>query len=65
MVPQRLHEGIGNGVLKGSKVDRDQFLAARRSQKRAELRAQKRRPVKRHAGTGRGLPLTVRSPSGS
>jgi aldehyde:ferredoxin oxidoreductase len=29
ILPDRLHEGIGNGVLKGSKVDRDQFLAAR------------------------------------
>jgi aldehyde:ferredoxin oxidoreductase len=29
VLPDRLHEGIGNGVLKGSKVDRDQFLAAR------------------------------------
>jgi aldehyde:ferredoxin oxidoreductase len=29
ILPDRLHEGIGNGVLKGSRVDRDQFLAAR------------------------------------
>jgi aldehyde:ferredoxin oxidoreductase len=29
VLPDRLHEGIGNGALKGSKVDRDQFLAAR------------------------------------
>ena len=31
VLPQRLHEGIGNGVLKGSRVDREQFLAARRT----------------------------------
>jgi len=31
ILPDRLHEGIGNGALKGSKVDRDQFLAARRT----------------------------------
>jgi aldehyde:ferredoxin oxidoreductase len=30
VLPQRLHEGIGNGALKGSRVDRDEFLAARR-----------------------------------
>ncbi len=29
-LPQRLHEGIGNGPLKGERVDPDQFLAARR-----------------------------------
>jgi aldehyde:ferredoxin oxidoreductase len=31
VLPDRLHEGIGNGALKGSKVDRDQFAAARRT----------------------------------
>jgi aldehyde:ferredoxin oxidoreductase len=31
VLPQRLHEGLGNGKLKGEKVDRDQFLAARRT----------------------------------
>jgi aldehyde:ferredoxin oxidoreductase len=31
VLPDRLHEGIGNGALKGSKVDRDQFLAARQT----------------------------------
>ena len=31
VLPQRLHEGIGNGALKGSRVDRDEFLAARRT----------------------------------
>ena len=31
ILPQRLHEGIGNGVLKGSKVDPDEFFAARRT----------------------------------
>ncbi|MBI3635165.1 MAG: hypothetical protein HY216_02960 [Candidatus Rokubacteria bacterium] len=31
VLPQRLHEGIGNGVLKGAKVDPDQFFAARRT----------------------------------
>jgi aldehyde:ferredoxin oxidoreductase len=31
VLPDRLHEGIGNGALKGSKVDRDQFTAARRT----------------------------------
>jgi aldehyde:ferredoxin oxidoreductase len=30
ILPQRLHEGIGNGVLKGQKIDPDEFLAARR-----------------------------------
>ncbi|HEV8616716.1 MAG TPA: aldehyde ferredoxin oxidoreductase family protein [Methylomirabilota bacterium] len=30
VLPQRLHESIGNGALKGSRVDRDEFLAARR-----------------------------------
>jgi len=29
-LPQRLHEGIGNGVLKGERVDPAEFLAARR-----------------------------------
>jgi aldehyde:ferredoxin oxidoreductase len=31
VLPQRLHEGIGNGKLKGEKVDPQQFLAARRT----------------------------------
>jgi aldehyde:ferredoxin oxidoreductase len=31
VLPPRLHEGLGNGKLKGEKVDRDQFLAARRT----------------------------------
>jgi aldehyde:ferredoxin oxidoreductase len=31
VLPARLHEGIGNGALKGEKVDREQFLAARRT----------------------------------
>lgn len=31
VLPQRLHEGLGNGVLKGKRVDRDEFLAARRT----------------------------------
>jgi aldehyde:ferredoxin oxidoreductase len=30
LLPQRMHEGIGNGVLKGERVDPEQFLAARR-----------------------------------
>jgi aldehyde:ferredoxin oxidoreductase len=30
ILPQRLHEGIGNGALKGERVDPDQFFAARR-----------------------------------
>jgi aldehyde:ferredoxin oxidoreductase len=31
LLPQRLHEGIGNGVLKGQRIDPDEFLAARRT----------------------------------
>ena len=31
ILPQRLHEGIGNGALKGQLIDRDQFFAARRT----------------------------------
>jgi aldehyde:ferredoxin oxidoreductase len=31
ILPDRLHEGIGNGALKGQTIDRDQFLAARRT----------------------------------
>lgn len=31
VLPQRLHEGIGNGALKGEKVDPDEFFAARRT----------------------------------
>ncbi|MBI2555380.1 MAG: aldehyde ferredoxin oxidoreductase family protein [Candidatus Rokubacteria bacterium] len=30
VLPDRLHEGIGNGPLKGERVDPEQFLAARR-----------------------------------
>lgn len=30
VLPERLHEGIGNGPLKGERVDPEQFLAARR-----------------------------------
>ncbi|MFQ5830539.1 MAG: aldehyde ferredoxin oxidoreductase family protein [Candidatus Methylomirabilia bacterium] len=29
-LPQRMHEGLGNGRLKGERIDPDQFLAARR-----------------------------------
>src|SRR5438105_2860174 len=31
VLPQRLHEGIGNGALKGQLIDPDQFFAARRT----------------------------------
>jgi aldehyde:ferredoxin oxidoreductase len=31
VLPQRLHEGIGNGALKGQSVDRDEFFAARKT----------------------------------
>jgi aldehyde:ferredoxin oxidoreductase len=31
VLPQRMHEGIGNGVLKGERIDPQQFLAARRT----------------------------------
>ena len=31
VLPQRLHEGIGNGALKGSRVEPDKFFAARRT----------------------------------
>jgi len=31
VLPQRMHEGIGNGVLKGQRIDPGQFLAARRT----------------------------------
>ena len=30
LLPQRLYEGIGNGPLKGERIDPDEFLAARR-----------------------------------
>ena len=30
-LPPRMHEGIGNGPLKGQSIDRDEFLAARRT----------------------------------
>jgi aldehyde:ferredoxin oxidoreductase len=29
VLPQRLHEGLGNGALKGERVDPEQFFAAR------------------------------------
>ncbi len=31
ILPQRMHEGIGNGALKGQAIDPDQFFAARRT----------------------------------
>jgi len=31
ILPQRLHEGIGNGALEGERVDHDEFFAARRT----------------------------------
>jgi aldehyde:ferredoxin oxidoreductase len=31
VLPGRLHEGIGNGVLKGSRIDPGEFVAARRT----------------------------------
>jgi len=31
ILPQRMHEGIGNGALKGQLIDRDEFFAARRT----------------------------------
>jgi aldehyde:ferredoxin oxidoreductase len=31
VLPDRMHEGIGNGPLKGQTIDRDQFRAARRT----------------------------------
>jgi aldehyde:ferredoxin oxidoreductase len=31
LLPQRMHEGIGNGPLKGQRIDPDEFLAARRT----------------------------------
>jgi aldehyde:ferredoxin oxidoreductase len=31
VLPQRLHEGIGNGALKGQSIDPDEFIAARRT----------------------------------
>jgi aldehyde:ferredoxin oxidoreductase len=31
VLPQRMHEGIGNGKLQGERVDPDQFFAARRT----------------------------------
>ncbi len=30
LLPQRMHEGIGNGPLKGQRIDPEEFLAARR-----------------------------------
>jgi aldehyde:ferredoxin oxidoreductase len=31
LLPERLHEGIGNGALEGQRIDPDEFLAARRT----------------------------------
>jgi aldehyde:ferredoxin oxidoreductase len=31
VLPERLHEGIGNGVLKGQRIDREEFVTARRT----------------------------------
>jgi aldehyde:ferredoxin oxidoreductase len=31
VLPERLHEGIGNGVLKGQLIDRQEFVTARRT----------------------------------
>jgi aldehyde:ferredoxin oxidoreductase len=31
LLPQRMHEGIGNGPLKGQRIDPDEFLTARRT----------------------------------
>ncbi len=31
VLPQRLHEGLGNGVLQGHRVDQDEFFTARRT----------------------------------
>src|SRR5437867_1101434 len=31
VLPQRMHEGIGNGAIKGSRIDPDEFLAARKT----------------------------------
>jgi aldehyde:ferredoxin oxidoreductase len=31
VLPQRMHEGIGNGALKGSRIDPQEFLAARKT----------------------------------
>ena len=31
VLPERLHEGIGNGALKGQRIDPNEFLAARRT----------------------------------
>jgi aldehyde:ferredoxin oxidoreductase len=31
LLPQRMHEGIGNGAIKGQRIDPDEFLAARRT----------------------------------
>ena len=31
VLPQRLHEGIGNGALKGARIDPDEFLSARKT----------------------------------
>ncbi len=52
MLPQRLHEGIGNGALKGQKIDPDEFFAARRSQ-RSEF-PELPEPAERERRGGRG-----------
>ena len=31
VLPQRMHEGIGNGAIKGARIDPDEFLAARKT----------------------------------
>src|SRR2546425_1261058 len=31
VLPQRMHEGIGNGPIKGARIDPDEFLAARKT----------------------------------
>src|SRR5436853_10806 len=31
VLPQRLHEGIGNGAIKGARIDLDEFLSARKT----------------------------------
>jgi aldehyde:ferredoxin oxidoreductase len=31
VLPQRLHEGIGNGAIKGARIDPDEFLSARKT----------------------------------
>jgi len=31
VLPQRMHEGIANGAIKGARIDPDEFLAARKT----------------------------------